>query len=810
MKKLCLVCNAHIDPVWQWNWQEGVGIAISTFASAAKLCEEYDVLVFNHNESVLYEWVEKYDKALFAKITDLVKRGKWIIMGGWYLQPDCNMPCGESLLRQLRRGNAYFYQKFGVKPTIAANFDVFGTSRGVVQILAKNGYIGYVGCRPYDPKNRIKDFLWKGFNNTEILLHKASDGYCTKMGDAKNKIEQIIADYADKECCLVLWGVGNHGGGPSRADLEDIKALQKKHADILIKQTTLDEYFSYLGGIRNELPVLETDLNYQLEGTFTSQIRVKQLHQKLENKLLYAEKICAHASLYGYDYDYASLETAEKDLLFVQFHDILPGSSVKEGETFALRSLSHGIEICDRLIFDAFMTLSRVEQPAAEGEYPLLIYNPHPYDVDTIMDCELMLSEQNHDRDNIMMPKIFCDGRAIDCQLEQAGVLAPFDWRKRVVFPAKLKAGQITRYSCYFEKNGRVGKCEQRFVFTNDERTIRIDQENGNLSYTVGDRVILDGKSFKIRIIDYICDTWGFTYNRYKNEVGCFTPMSGEEVAAFYGLTSPLDPIRVIEDGPVRTVVETAMKFDKSFAIVHYIIPQKGTQFEVEIKLYNHEIDKLIKLELRSGFKVSDFIGKTAFGRNHNLKRNGDEVVAQDWVMLTDSQSACSVQSFGNYGFGVSENKLNISLLQSAPYCAAPPSEDVLQQAKEHSGDYSVLPQNKYTERIDVGFREFRFIINGGDYEKILRTIEYDCLISHQPPYVLNLFPTAKTIERIAPFVSLDNKAVTITSVTKEDGGWNFRFFNNSATTQRFCVQFGDSEKTFVIAPMEYIEYLYS
>ena len=149
MKKIHLVCNAHLDPMWLWEWEEGAAEAISTFRVAADFCEQYDGFVFNHNEVTLYKWVEEYEPALFQRIQRLVKEGKWHIMGGWYLQPDCNIPCGESIVRQALIGKQYFMEKFGVEPTTAINFDPFGHSRGLVQILAKSGYDSYVQYASY-------------------------------------------------------------------------------------------------------------------------------------------------------------------------------------------------------------------------------------------------------------------------------------------------------------------------------------------------------------------------------------------------------------------------------------------------------------------------------------------------------------------------------------------------------------------------------------------------------------------------------------------------------------------------------------
>ncbi|MCX5759100.1 MAG: hypothetical protein NTU83_11445 [Candidatus Hydrogenedentes bacterium] len=124
MNRLHLICNAHLDPVWLWEWEEGAAEALSTFRTAADLCEEFEEFVFNHNEVTLYKYVEEYEPALFARIQKLVAAGRWHVMGGWYLQPDCNMPCGESFVRQILIGKAYFKEKFGVEPTTAINFDI--------------------------------------------------------------------------------------------------------------------------------------------------------------------------------------------------------------------------------------------------------------------------------------------------------------------------------------------------------------------------------------------------------------------------------------------------------------------------------------------------------------------------------------------------------------------------------------------------------------------------------------------------------------------------------------------------------------
>ena len=196
MKRLHLICNAHIDPIWQWEWEEGASAALSTFQSAANLAKDFDY-IFCHNEVTLYKYTEKYAPALFEEIKKLVKQGKWHIMGGWYLQPDCVMPCGEGIVRQIREGEIYFEEKFGVKPTTAVNFDPFGHSRGLVQILTKCGQDSYMFMRPYGKYmwNQLKlpaeYFIWEGYDGSRVKASRITE-YNSDLGKATEKIQKDI------------------------------------------------------------------------------------------------------------------------------------------------------------------------------------------------------------------------------------------------------------------------------------------------------------------------------------------------------------------------------------------------------------------------------------------------------------------------------------------------------------------------------------------------------------------------------------------------------------------------------------------
>ena len=226
MKKLHLISNAHLDPIWQWEWEEGAAAAMSTFRCAARFCREFDGYIFCHNESLIYRWVEEYEPALFTEIQELVKLGKWHIMGGWHVQPDCNLPSGEGFARQVTEGRRYFAEKFGKEPTTAINFDPFGHTRGLVQIMAKSGYDSYLFCRP-DPGNcalPAETFTWVGYDGSTVVGQRAAEGYGSSLGRAMEKIRSLENRDVGNGLGFALWGVGNHGGGPSR---EDIRAINE-------------------------------------------------------------------------------------------------------------------------------------------------------------------------------------------------------------------------------------------------------------------------------------------------------------------------------------------------------------------------------------------------------------------------------------------------------------------------------------------------------------------------------------------------------------------------------------------------------
>lgn len=219
-----LICNAHLDTVWLWRREEGAAEA---------------------HEELLYRWIEEYEPELFSEIQELAKCGKWHIMGGWELQPDCNMPSGESFVRQILSGRKYFAEKFGA-----------------------------------------------GYDGSTVTARRMNDGYNSTLGHATDRINRALELFdknRENDCCL--WGVGNHGGGPSEKDLNDIAALKEelKTKGIELIHGTPGDYFFALQTDTVKPEWYEGDLNSWSPGCYKSQISIKQKHRLLENELYSAE-----------------------------------------------------------------------------------------------------------------------------------------------------------------------------------------------------------------------------------------------------------------------------------------------------------------------------------------------------------------------------------------------------------------------------------------------------------------------------------------------------------------------------------------
>jgi len=758
MEKLHLLCNAHLDPAWLWRWNEGLAEAISTFRVAADFCEQYDGFVFNHNEALLYEWVEEHEPELFARIQKLVAEKKWVIMGGWYLQPDCVMTSGESLLEQIRLGREYFAEKFGVTPTTAINFDPFGHSRGLVQILKKNGFDSYIFMRPYEFKG---DFLWEGFDGSQILAHCLSAGYNSGKGKALSKITNYLKKHEGKTG-LCLWGIGNHGGGPSREDLEAIRDFIPT-ADIEIIHSTAEDYMADVD--RSNLKVINESLIPCMVGCYTSMVRIKQANRRLENKLAVTEKIMSYAEMTAdLKFDKEQLQKAKKALAFCQFHDILPGSAIEPVENDSLRTLGYGEEIADRLYTKAFFKLCEGQKKAKDGEIPIMVFNPHPYTIEGEFEVEFMLQDQNWNEDEQTFAQVYDqEGNFLPTQNEKPQCTFNLDWIQKVCFKGKIAPSSISRFDCILTTVKKdtipVNEYPAEYVEVSNERmNVRISRQTGLIEWYE-----IDGKRYVengglIEVFKDNEDPWGMTVDSFKDYEGCFALMSDEEANAFVGYPEEKTAnVRVVEDGEVRTKIQAFFAYKRSVAVVEYSIPKKGAYIDVDILMYSNEPDKMIKYRLDTKLSGVPF-GETAFGEEA-LYGDERECVYHKWCGIRSGDDSLYVVNKGIYGGSFTDRTIKLSLLRTPLYSAHP------------IGERQIAPHDRWIKHMDMGERKFTFrITTEPDIARVAQ-------IYNEAPQLLSFFPSGAG-EAKGSVVSMEDSDIILSSVKKQEDGYEMTLFN--------------------------------
>lgn len=785
MKKLHLLCNAHLDPVWLWRKNDGIAEAISTFRVAADLCESFDGFIFNHNEALLYEWVEEYDPPLFARIQRLVREGKWVIMGGWYLQPDCVMLSGESFISQIELGRAYFKEKFGVTPTTAINFDSFGHSRGLVQILTKYGYNSYLRMRP---REFAGDFLWEGFDKSRVLVH-GTGAYNTLKGQALKRIQSYIESNPDRETGLVLWGIGNHGGGPSRIDLEEIDAFIKEQ-DMEIVHSTAEGYVREID--RESLPVVAESLIPTMVGCYTTMVRIKQANRRLETRIAATEKILTYAELAtGKPMDRSDLHKAKKALAFCQFHDILPGTAIKAVEEDSLRCFAHGEELVEGLHIKAFLALCDGQPKARDGDIPIMVLNPHPFEIETEIEVEFTLQNQNWRNGEITVAEVYDEnGNALPTQNEKPACTFNLDWIKKICFRARLAPSSVSRFNCKLS----VQETGQRSLFLpsdlgqditvqNDRMRVSVNRETGLLeNYTVdGVSLLRVGGALEVCADDE--DPWGMRVSSFTNRMGQFRLMTPEEANAFIGYPDEtLGAVRVIEDGAVRTRVQAFFTHEHSSAVVTYTIPKHDVYVDIDVRLLSGDPNRMIQYRFDSAFCGTPF-GETAFGCEP-LYADEREAVYHKWCGLKAPKKSLYILNRGTYGGSFTDQIIRLSLLRTPVYAAHP------------INDRPYAPHDRALEHIDIGERQFSFRLVATAHPFTEAQIFGEC------PHALSFFPSGDG-QKPESAVEIDDRSVLLSSIDVRDGRYLLRVFNSSDAEKNALLTFDNKTKPIHMKPYE-------
>ena len=652
--KVHLICNAHLDPVWQWRWEEGCAEALSTFRSAVELLHEFDQWIFNHNEALLYRWVQKYDPGLFREIQKLVHAGRWHISGGWYLQPDVNLPGTESIIRHIIEGRRFFREHFGVMPEVAYNFDSFGHSGALPQILLKAGYEMYIHWRPLESEFDYPGDLyrWRGVDGSEILSYRIALGpYHSEFENMKQRLQQGVALALQMNRDVpVFWGIGDHGGGATRDDLQIIQSFIEKENRVEIIHSTPERFYRAVKDLQEQAPVVEGGLQRSFTGCYTSLSRLKRAAQRNLQTLVQTEALCT-ASWWalGQPFPEEELNHAWRDHLFNDFHDVLPGSCIEPAERDALEIYGKSGQILRRLRLAAATAFNRGEY--RQAEIPLTVLNANATLTRVPVEAEFMLSHRPKWSGKWHVQLQDLSGNPIVCQEEQPEALLPFNgWRRKICFMADLPGIGAKNFRLKaVEGATRQSPCRTALNFEPDETTGLVRQ-----LFDHRGEPLLSGLLAKPIVVEDLGDSWGTNCWAYRKVVGEFQPDSRS--------------IRLIEKGPVRNIWQSIHHFHHSKIIIDTIGYADWQVLEIRLRIHWNEERKRLKLSIPTRFKQGDVRCEIP-GGVIDRPADGQEHVHGRWLMLADSETALAVVHTGLHGFDCHDGEIRLSVLRSAAYC---------------------------------------------------------------------------------------------------------------------------------------------
>lgn len=733
-KKLHMIGNAHLDPVWLWGWREGFQENKATFLSALERLEEYDDFIFTSSSAQFYQWIEENAPDLFERIRQRIQEGRWVICGGWWVQPDCNIPSGESFARHALLSQNYFQEKFGVTAKTGYCVDSFGHNGMLPQILKKSGMDRYVFMRPgpHEKELPAEVFWWEAPDGSRVQAFRIHSSYGS-FGDLEAKIKESLEAFPEGlDQTMCFYGVGNHGGGPTIQNIETIKRLQQEETGAELVFSTPDRFFEELGD--RELPVVREDLQHHAAGCYAAESMIKSKNRRAENALLSAEKFSVLCSGLGKGEFSTPLTHIWEGLLFNQFHDTLAGSSLESAYVDAGNQLSEVISVADRCENNAVQAVSfRIGIPYEEGTLPLVVLNPHSWDCQRLVEFESGLFESGLNPEGVFV--VDSQGRRLECQEIDPKCRVP--GRRRMTFLADVPA---LGYAVFLVKRGtpeeRQGE-DRSLSLENRFLKVEFDRERG------GVRSILDKRTgrevlaapARARVIQDDTDTWGHTLKKLDQEVGEFRLISA----------------KVMDSGSVRKAVRLTSGYGKSTLTQTFILGADSDEIKVETKVNWQEQRKALKLD----FQLSDegARGACEIPYGHMAKKSdGFEEPMQSWADLSGEGVGLSVLNDGRYSVDFRPGILGMTVLRSPVYA--------------HHDPY-VLREDEEYSYMDQGISEFAYVLkpHGGDWRSA-GTVK-SAMLLNQP--LVSMFETYHKgdLPQKAGHISVSRENIVMTALKK-------------------------------------------
>lgn len=701
-----IVGNSHIDMAWLWPWTETVEVVRNTFQSVLDLMREYPDFKFTMSSARTYEWMQEKYPDLFQQIERRVKEGRWEIIGGMWVEPDLNMPDGESLVRQILVGKHYFQKNFGVDVKIGWNPDSFGYNYQLPQIYKKSGMDYFVTQKllwahefttfPY------KLFWWQSPDGSRLLTYFPHD-YAGGI-DA----EPLATDLSiwmpsiygksipDKSEMMHLYGVGDHGGGPTRIMLDHAEQLRAPDAVFpRLEFSFARDFFSDMEKKlpRMQVPTWDGELYFAYHrGVFTTQAETKRRIRRAEETVLNAEKFAALASLYGSSYPQDGMELTWKNLLFDHFHDIMPGSGIAVNYLDAKRNLENVDRAANDVTRGSLREIAAHVNTQGEGT-PVMIFNSLSWPRTEVVEVEAQLPAPTR-----QIEVADSAGKAADAELLSIDAETH---RARFLLLSKIPS---FGYQTYFVRAATTAPAVHSMLkasadtLENEFIRVKIDPQNGCMTS------LFDKKSGTESLAPAETDTGGPKTSTCGNLLQTFVDKPKQwdawnidaDFEKQHWDLDKADEVKLIESGPLRAIIQVKNHFQNSTFVRDITLSAGVPRVDVKMQAEWHEKHILLKV----AFPVSAHNDKATFEipfgsverpttRNTPAELAQFEVPAYRWADISDGKHGLSLLNDCKYGYDAKGNVLRLSLLRS------PEWPDPHADEGHHEFTYSLYPHGE-------------------------------------------------------------------------------------------------------------------
>lgn len=680
------VGHAHLDTAWLWPIEITKLKMAHTTATQLALLERYPEYVFVHSQASQYEWLEQEYPVLFDRVKASAARGQWEPVGSMWVEADCNLTGGESLVRQFLYGRRYFKEKLGYLPDDMWLPDVFGYSAALPQILTKFGIEYFLTQKmSWNQFNKFPHhtFWWQGIDGSRVWTHfPPADTYCGScepseiLGSVKN-----YKDHARSDQSLYAFGFGDGGGGPTERHIELLRRgrLAPNYPQISSGKRAA-EFFREAKARSKDLAVWAGELYFELHrGTYTSQAANKRANRECEFLLRDAELLACCRDDFPHGYPKAELEEAWKLVLLNQFHDIIPGSSVQEVYVDSARDYEQVREVGERIVTDSLRRIAS-KLDSSNMTRPVALFQ----NASIPGEASIPWSEESAPQ-SVLTVAGSAPTQVVEAFGERRLIFSAPSECLGTVYVADLSSAPPTIRT-------RLKARERRLE--NSDFVVRFDAHGNITNITSQDdeatEFVAAGKLANLfQLFDDKPLFWSaWDVEAYALETGVDLTRS--------------ESFEIVERGPVRVAAELVKRFGSSTVRQRISLgPTPGIRFDTEIDW--QESEKLLKVAFPLNVNASRATFEIQFGhverpthRNTSWDVARFEVCAQKWADLSEGAHGAALLNDGKYGYDVLGNTLRLSLLR------APKAPDPTCDMGVHRFTYVLYPHFDHLQNSDV------------------------------------------------------------------------------------------------------------